>query len=216
MFGFATHTHTHLGGECPHRCSYCYVGNGPYGRLPKYQGPVRIVAKELRANFGEGKTIFAEHCNDLFAAPVPDEWIRQVLAHCCQFPKNRYLFHTKNPDRYRDYLSVLPPNRILGMTAETNRPTPEISLAPPPMDRLAAFSTIAGPKLVTVEPILQFDLEPFVTGILQANPDYAIVGADSKGSGLAEPSKAEVLALLAALTAAKVVVHQKWNLRRLL
>lgn len=25
MFSWVTHTRTHLGGQCPHQCSYCYV-----------------------------------------------------------------------------------------------------------------------------------------------------------------------------------------------
>lgn len=35
MYPWVTHTHTHLRGECPHGCRYCYVQameRGPYGR----------------------------------------------------------------------------------------------------------------------------------------------------------------------------------------
>ena len=39
---------------------------------------------------------------DLFGAWVPDEWINEVLAACRRAPQHRYLFLTKNPDRYDD------------------------------------------------------------------------------------------------------------------
>lgn len=216
MFGHVTHTHTHMGGECSHRCRYCYVGRGTYGRIPKYTGPILMVEKELRVNYGEGKRIFIEHCNDLFAADVPDEMIRRVLEHCCRFPKNDYLFHTKNPGRYRAYLELMPANRTLGITAETNRPTPTVSSAPPPMERLTAFSQLPGPKLVTIEPILKFDLDEFVAGIVLAKPDQVIIGADSKATGLQEPDRREILPLIAALEGAGLVVGRKTNLSRLL
>jgi protein gp37 len=216
MFGFVSHTHTHLGGECPHRCSYCYVATNKYGRNARYQGPLRLIPAELAVRYGEGKSIFVEHCNDLFASAVPDDAIRKILAHCCQWPDNAYVFHTKNPARYASYLDLMPPNRTLGMTAETNRPSHGISVAPDPMDRLAAFASLPGPRLVTVEPIMKFDLPEFVDGIVNARPDMVFVGADSKGAGLPEPSRAEVLALLDTLRSAGLDVREKWNLARLL
>jgi hypothetical protein len=216
MFGFVSHTHTHLGGECPHRCSYCYVATNQYGRNPRYQGPLRLIPAELDVKYGQGKSIFVEHCNDLFADAVPDEAVRKILDHCSRWPENSYVFHTKNPARYAAYLDLMPPNRTLGMTAETNRPTPGVSAAPPPMDRLAAFGVLPGPRLVTIEPVMRFDLADFAAGIVNARPDRVLIGADSKGAGLPEPSRGEVLALLQALRAAGLEVGQKWNLARLL
>jgi protein gp37 len=175
-----------------------------------------VITKELAIQYGDGKTIFVENCNDLFADAVPDAAIRQILAHCCQWPMNCYLFHTKNPARYFSYLGLMPENRILGITVETNRPTPGISLAPAPMERLAAFGALPGPKRITVEPILQFDLQDFVSGLVNAGPDWVIVGADSKSTGLTEPSRAEIIALLDTLKAAGLDVRQKHNLARLL
>lgn len=208
--------HTHLGGECPHQCTYCYVGRMPWGKIAKYTGAVHLVAKELEVNYGEGRRIFVEHCNDMFAASVPDAMIRQILEHCCRYPKNRYLFHTKNPARYADYIAAMPPDFVLGATAETNRPTAGISVAPAPLDRLAAMGGYTAKKLITVEPVLEFDLDPFVAALLAAKPDHVIVGADSKFRGLKEPSKTDLLALLAALRAAGLDVVQKPNLARLL
>jgi len=110
----------------------------------------------------------------------------------------------------------MPPERILGATVETNRPTPGISLAPPPMDRLAAMRSLPGRKLVTVEPLLDFDLPELATGLLLAKPELVIVGADSKHCGLQEPGKRQILDLLDVLKAGGLTVEQKPNLERLL
>lgn len=46
------------------------------------------------------RNIFVCSMADLFGAWVPDEWIIEVLAACRRAPQHRYLFLTKNPDRY--------------------------------------------------------------------------------------------------------------------
>jgi DNA repair photolyase len=45
MYPWVTHTHCHLGGQCPHKCVYCYVDNFPYGRPEKYKGALRLIEK---------------------------------------------------------------------------------------------------------------------------------------------------------------------------
>ena len=46
------------------------------------------------------RTIFVCSMADLFGAWVPDEWISTVLDACRKAPQHRYMFLTKNPDRY--------------------------------------------------------------------------------------------------------------------
>lgn len=46
------------------------------------------------------KTIFVCSMADLFGEWVPDEWIQAVFESCKAAPQHRYLFLTKNPDRY--------------------------------------------------------------------------------------------------------------------
>ncbi len=58
MYPWVTHTHNHLGGECPHRCSYCYVDNPRFGRPARYTGPVRVIPDEFKVRYGTGRTIF--------------------------------------------------------------------------------------------------------------------------------------------------------------
>ncbi len=47
-----------------------------------------------------GRTIFVCSMADLFGAWVPDSWIEEVFAACEKAPQHRYLFLTKNPQRY--------------------------------------------------------------------------------------------------------------------
>lgn len=49
---------------------------------------------------GFGKTIFVCSTADLFGEWVPDEWIEKVFDACKAAGGHRYLFLTKNPERY--------------------------------------------------------------------------------------------------------------------
>jgi DNA repair photolyase len=100
MYDWVTHTHAHLGGECLHKCSYCYVAHPKFGRAEKFSGPISLLEEEFSVQYGSGKTIFIDNMNDLFAKDVPNEWIRRVLEHCRSFNDNHYVFQTKNPERY--------------------------------------------------------------------------------------------------------------------
>lgn len=46
------------------------------------------------------RTIFVCSMADLFGEWVPDKWIQAVFDACRKAPQHRYLFLTKNPDRY--------------------------------------------------------------------------------------------------------------------
>lgn len=48
----------------------------------------------------EPRTIFVCSMADLFGSWVPDSWIEEVFAACEKAPQYRYLFLTKNPQRY--------------------------------------------------------------------------------------------------------------------
>jgi len=158
MYPWVTHTHTHLGGECPHRCSYCYVDNPRWGRPARYQGSLRLIEKELSVDYGAGKTIFIENCHDLFAHDVPEAHIRRIMCHCHRHPQNTYVFQTKNPKRFDSLSSSFPKGSILGTTIETNRDTAEFSRAPRPLDRMLAMEKIKEKKFVTIEPVMDFDI----------------------------------------------------------
>lgn len=208
MYEFVTHTWNTIKGTCNHNCSYCYMKR--WGK----QNPVRFDEKELKTDLGSGNFIFVGSSNDMFAADVPAEWIQRTLDHCCQF-ENHYLFQTKNPDRLREF--NLPKNSVACTTIETNRFYPEImNSCPSPTIRAAAMTRINLPKYITIEPIMDFDMEELVELIKSCNPVQVNIGADSssKKNRLPEPNRESILELIEELNKF-TKVKQKKNLKRI-
>lgn len=217
MYPWVTHTHTHVGGECPHRCKYCYVDVGFMNtpRPKRYCGPLRLIEEEFKVDYGSGKTIFIEHKNDLFCDDMPKDFITAVICHCKEYPDNTYVFQTKNPARYLQFEGLLNGN-ILGCTIETNRDIPGISRAPRPIERMKSMSLIGGRKFVTIEPVLDFDVDILARWIAAIRPEFLNLGADSKGHDLPEPSIDKIFALVDKLKEYGIELREKHNLGRLM
>ena len=220
MYPWVTHMHTHLGGECPHKCIYCYVNNGFMNtpRPKRYCGPLRLIDAEFRVDYGEGKTIFIEHKNDLFALEVPQDFINRVIMHCMAFPNNTYVFQTKNPQRYLSMDALMPVESIFGATIETNRNIPDISRAPRPEDRMRAMVKLdpSFRKFITIEPVLDFDVDILAEWIARIRPEFLNLGADSKGNNLPEPTIDKIMALVEKLKEYGIELREKHNLKRLM
>ena len=113
MYPWISHMISHLGGKCNHSCSYCYVqAMESKTKSGKYVGSITLIEKEFEVDYGSGKTIFIEYMNDLFAKDVPDEWIKRIIDHSLDYPKNTYVFQTKNPARFFDFLNRIPKGSI--------------------------------------------------------------------------------------------------------
>src|SRR3990167_689619 len=98
MYDFCTHTWNTILGKCHHNCSYCYNIGRPF-----FEGELRLNEKNLNDDLGDGNFIFVGSSNDLFQKDVPTDWIIKTLEHCLKF-KNKYLFQTKNPERYLKFI----------------------------------------------------------------------------------------------------------------
>ena len=205
MYSFVTHTWNPIKGKCSHDCVYCYMKHFPLGEL-------RLDEKELRTKLGSGNFIFIGSSTDMFAEDVPQEWLDRVFDICREYPNNRYLIQSKNPDRM-----CFPGNNVIfGTTIETNRPY-QISKAPSVEERaewIGKYSRIEINTMVTIEPILDFDLEPLIALVRECQPVWVNIGADSKGHGLPEPS-GEKVKLLAHELEKFTHVKRKANLARL-
>lgn len=218
MYPWVTHMHTHLGGQCPHKCTYCYVETPRFGRPKRYTGPLRLIEDEFKEKYGKGKTIFMEHKNDFLAAEVPDEFIVRIIKHAREWPDNTYVWQTKNPERYfSEAIRPFPEASIYGTTIETNRWMPDISNAPPPKDRVLAMErlSVVSRKFVTIEPVLDFDVDILAEWIARINPEFLNLGADSKGHGLPEPSVEKIMQLVEKLHGYGIELREKHNLNRL-
>jgi len=229
MYPWVTHTHTHLGGECPHRCCYCFVNTGFMNtpRPKRYCGPLRLIQEEFKVDYdavtetfptGRFKTVFVEHKNDLFCAEVPQDFINKIIMHCLKYPRNTYVFQTKNPERYLSMDALFPEGSILGTTIETNRSTTTICRAPHPFFRMAAMTKLEKTirKFVTIEPILDFDVDILASWVDRIRPEFLNLGADSKGHGLPEPPIEKINALVEKLREYGIELREKHNLKRLM
>ncbi len=228
MYKWATHTHRHLVGRCPHRCKYCYVQDidkklqARFGRPPLYAGDPQFKTDELDVNYGAGKTIFIEHMGDMFANAIPADWINHILAHCNMYKNNRYIFQTKNPLRAYDFcvMESIPKTALIGTTIETNRAEviaqyTEAPSIPCRVSGIAQIMRLGWETFITIEPIMKFDLAIFSSMLIEAKPSFINIGADSKGCNLPEPSSIEILNLINALRDAGIEVNLKDNLKRL-
>lgn len=184
---------------CKHGCEYCYargiarrfgckigdMGNAlpvleepyvsmdgewnpyPYEFLPTFHKYRLKIPQTWKAP----KNIFVCSMADLFGEWVPDEWIDHVLTACLAAPQHRYLFLTKNPERYiqleRDGILVDRDNFWYGYTATRNSEIWHFTHADDcPVNHL----------FVSIEPIL----EPINPGFCSHVPaDWVIIGAET-------------------------------------
>ena len=207
MYPWVTHTWNPIKGKCFHDCSYCYMK-----RFKRPQPPVRIDEKELKTDLGSGNKIFVGSSCDMWASDIPENWIEKIMEKCLAHD-NTYVFQTKNPDRYRevfeDSIISLRDRFLLGVTIETNRYYSDyMGKAPYPCDRLFPL------HFVSVEPIMDFDMDILVDGMRYINPEFVSIGADSKGHKLPEPEPGKIKDLIAGLSKF-TEVKLKPNLKRI-
>lgn len=209
MFPFITATWNPIGGECPHECTYCWakaiIKRNP--NMTKYHGKYTIDEKQINKKFTPYSFVFVCDMIDLFAANVPIAAINMVINRIIQQPNVTFLILTKNP-RYA-WLMDVPKNVVIGATIESNLDYP-VSKAPKQADRLKAMQDITdNRKMLSIEPIMDFDLEPFVNEIVKAKPEFVAVGYDNYKNGLTEPSFSKTLHLIAMLEGAGIKVYRK-------
>lgn len=210
MYQFINATWNTVKGKCYHDCKFCYMKR--WGELK----PVRFDEKELKTDLGENNFIFVGSSCDMFAEDIPEDWIRTTINKCKGY-NNRYLFQSKNPKNFMGY--IYPRNTILCTTIESNRYYPNIlNNAPLIKDRVNDFLLLSDKlfkKMVTIEPILDFDIEEFLRMLESINPIQINIGADSGNNNLPEPPKEKVLELIQELEKF-TKVYIKDNLRRLI
>lgn len=102
-------------GKCLHNCSYCYAEKI---RL-RFKQPAEYSwhPEELRKIEQHKKptTIFMGSMYDLFGEWVPESHIDRIIATTRYCQQHTFLFLTKNPERYEQF--IFPRNCFLGATA---------------------------------------------------------------------------------------------------
>jgi hypothetical protein len=141
------------------------------------------------------KKIFV--CGDGDITFAPNWFLKTIISkireHNKKCPYKTYYFQTKNPAHLKPFLELLPENAIIITTLETNRDNgyEKISKAPFPSKRFSDFLQLNYPrKVITIEPIMNFDIEIFTDWIRQIKPEYVYIGFNSRPNRvtLSEPT----------------------------
>ena len=187
---------------CMYNCTYCWARN--YARRLAAMGvePYKthgfkpaFAEWRLRQKLPKGGFVFVSDMGEMWGDWVPREWIIRVLNVLTAKPKMNFLFLTKNPKRYGEFLGMFTDNMVLGATIETNRPS-KLSGAPTQRERFEAMKNLDWKhKAVVVEPILDFDPE-FADWMTEIKPETVYVGYDNYGNKLPEPELSKTQALV--------------------
>jgi DNA repair photolyase len=175
--------------------------------------PVRFDEKELKTDLGKDNFIFVGSSCDMFADDIPEMWIEKTLLICDNFTENKYLFQTKNPKNIR---RILAHESIVCITIESDIYYKDVMKnSPMPLLRFEESKYIRHPLYITIEPIMDFNIDLFHLHLKDLNPVQINIGADSGNNNLPEPPKEKILELISELEKF-TKVKQKSNLKRLL
>jgi DNA repair photolyase len=177
---------------CLHECIYCWAKKYAIERLcntEKYKDGFapKLAENELSKRF-RNQFVFVSDMGDLFGDWVPSEWILKVIDATRRSSSSDFLFLTKNPKRYKEFVHLCRENIVLGATIETNR-VYDFSKAPPVTERAQVMAELDWKrKYISIEPILDFDFEQLVQMIENVTPERVAIGYDNYDNRLPEPS----------------------------
>ena len=193
---------------CKFACKYCE---------PTFQAAVAWSTQQRRVNcdgclkyyphehperlskFPSEDIIFAFGNGDIsfYSQEFVEKAIDSLIVHLQRSRKSKTVyFQSKDPKclaKYFDRLIPIKDSVVMLTTLETNRDEgySDISKAPLPSDRYRDFLNLDWKrKIVTIEPVMDFDLDEFVNWIQQISPEAVYLGFNSKPEAvkLPEPS----------------------------
>jgi protein gp37 len=163
-----------------------------------------IYRLDIPKGWKKPKNIFVCSMADLFGKWVADTWIEMVFRYCQDAPQHRYLFLTKNPDRYLDLdrKGILPREFWYGYSATRNDD----------LWRFTHADECPCTKLfVSIEPML----EPMNPGFCTHVPaDWVIIGAETGNrKGKVIPEKSWIMEIAEECELSGIPVFMKESLR---
>ena len=205
---------------CEHECEYCIdsfqrgtkrwgMGQGDCERcctFTPHAHPKRL--DQRLPNTGFMQFIFTCSSGDITSCPT--DYLKKIVAVMRKNKDKTFLLQTKDPTTFGRV--NFPQNVVLGITLETNHDdlARAVSKAPPPSERYEVFKDLKHKrKMLTLEPIMQFDLETMVRWIGDIDPCMVWLGYDSKNTGLPAPDLAQVKELYWAIGRQRRVVILK-------
>lgn len=192
---------------CDHLCVYCWFVKLATGRLkntPKYKDcgiKPKFHKKEHKKSYGKNHVWFIGHMGDMWCKSVPSKWIIKILEKCQEADKsNTFYFLTKNPKRYSEFHDYYQDNFILGCTIESDIHYPDVSKASYTHKRFIDFYNVKYPRrFISIEPIMNFVLDNFLTMIYMIKPEFVYIGYDNHKNNLIEPSLNQTKRLIKAM-----------------
>lgn len=213
--------------KCEHQCIYCYVPevikNLQRKKLSKYAdcGTIPLLHNPTLSRRIPYSRVpyFVCSLHDLFASSISDYMIDRVIDWCRESDKrNTFLFLTKNPKRYMEYLpkdsrGVYDLNFIFGATIESNLEH-HVSSAPLEFERINAMKELKGArKFLSIEPVLDFEQSGFIRDILEIAPEFVYIGYDNHNHGLQEPTEDVLSNFIESLRIKGIEVREKTIVR---
>jgi len=173
---------------CEFNCSYCINGyRESLHRLPcatcRAYKPHKH--KDRLGRIPSDTTIFVLGDSDPYYAIKHEPKFFEKILEAMRNDKRKdriFFLQSKAPACLKDYLHLLPENTYLLTTLETNRDKgyDKISKAPKPSQRYKDFLSLEwDKKIVTVEPIMDFDLDLFSKMLVSIEPKAIFIGYES-------------------------------------
>jgi len=214
-----TTTHTYIcEGLASHNCSYCNARKAALTRfkhLNRYKDGFKphLVESELNRKFKPGEFIFLAYMGDIAWATLLE--INTILTRIESQPDVKFLLQSKSPRCFSDWNLSLPHNIYLGTTLETDKPH-RFSKAPHPEIRASWLASYLHPhKFLSLEPLMDFNLNYFLYLVKTIQPEIIEVGYDNYGNKLIEPRLDKTLALIEQLEKFAMVkrktIRKAWN-----
>ena len=218
MFKTITRTWNPFTG-CLFSCTYCWARKLVEERLQPQAKKYRdgfipaFHPDELSRRFKPGDFVFVSDMGDIAFARL--EQRRAIVRRVSEFPETCFLFQSKDPGIFEGPTFSNLPNAYLGTTLETNRDY-GLTRALSPLNRYLVMRRLDhARKFISIEPVMDFELEVLVDWMRQIKPDIVEIGADNYHNCLPEPPWEKVEALLEALREFVPRVIEKDRLHRL-
>jgi hypothetical protein len=156
-------------------------------------------------------------CGNADISFCPPRFTRTIIDAVTQHKSKKektFYFQSKRPSYFEQFLPLFPENVILLTTLETNRDAGygAVSKAPPPTERYRQFKKLKYPrKVVTIEPVMDFDEAVFPRWIVDLKPEYVWLGLNSRPKAvvLPEPSPDKLRKLVRVLKDAGIRIQGK-------
>ena len=182
---------------CPFDCSYCKPSFQQQAKRQKQNctdcyNYVPHEHPERLNRIPSAETIFVCGNSDISLTnkSYTMKIIESICAHNERRPDKIYYFQSKQPGYFESFIDQFPDNVILLTTLETNRDEGyrKVSKAPLPSERYQQFLNLDYPrKVVTIEPVMDFDPDIFAGWIIDLNPEYVWLGFNSRPKQIALP-----------------------------